>query len=1128
MLIDNKSEGIGESKTIHEYFLNNFLVNGQLDIVTGYFTIKALSSLKIEYKKQSQYRIILGDLLSLKPNRKNIIDLIQESHQISNAFNLKEACERAVEFLRQESVLVKTVDKNFCHAKMYIFDSNTNRTSDKFYIVGSSNFTEAGLGVRLSPNIELNKVINGTDDSYKNGQKWFNQLWVDIAQDKVKNDQNELISCKEYLINLILTFFEKYSPEILYFKTLYELFKEELLQMDLNENKEQDFIHLKDTTIFSKLFNFQQKGVLSLIRMLKNYDGAILADAVGLGKTWSALALIKYFELKGYKVLLLCPKKLKENWNRYRKDRGSLFESDKFEYQVRHHTDLHLDRFEKEGLRLENFQRFPKLLIVIDESHNLRNDKSQRYEFLLEEIYKKRINRETKTLLLSATPINNSFWDIRNQFKLIVGGENAGFEKYEELEVKSLERVFRDAQKVFNEWIKSDNRKILELKNAIPDGVFKLTDATVVARTRHLIKNYLKENIDFPEIEKPENHYVDKMNIGELKTFSDIIEILEKVKMSAYQPIAYTQKGKEKRVDIDEVGRQKGVARLMSILLMKRMESSWIAFDNTLSKVLAYHRNAKNILEEYLAMKDENDKIKFKRDEKIKNKEESYNTNLDEQSKDDLDSVDIDTSMYEIGNKEPVSMKDITLVEKFTNDLNSDLLNLQKLKDNLNIFKETLSQEKKQKAKSGDSKLATLLEVIAEKRKDNPKRKIILFSVFRDTAKYIFEELESRGFKNLALITGEDTENIEAVLERFAPYTKMYKEKDWSSLYSEHKINSPANYEEWLEKIPKLDKKVKQVYDNPVDLLIATDVISEGQNLQDADCLINYDIHWNPVRLIQRIGRIDRIGSPNKKIYGVNFWPGTGLEDYLKLIRRVESRMAVSSLIGAEIQTLSKNMEDMLDENETLLSKQAVKMLKQFETDWKDIDEDPENFGFNDLSYESFRQELFEMLASKKEELEKIPNGVYSGFNILPLNKLNSSGSGIMGLIGYPAKKHLEQGHKYTSLELFYISANGKNLYLNNMQVLNTLRDHKSETRFVPDFIDSPNQATLEKLKDLLEKWMKQKFHLEDSSDVDDLFSGKKSTKDLKEEIAEDRYKLDKYDLITWFVVSRGNQFNWD
>lgn len=781
MLIDNKNELIeGQEITIYQYLENNILKDGKLDFVTGYFTISALSKLFDQIKPQTHYRIVLGDLFSVKPTRRNIVDIINQKHEVNDVFNLKDDCEKAVGFLKQDNVEVKTVDKNFCHAKTYIFHNpNKSRHKDNFYIVGSSNFTDAGIGLKPSANIELNKLVSGIDAGFEKAGEWFELLWTsESTKDSISIDKNRTQTCKDFLISLISDFFEKYEPEILYYKTLYELFKEDFDQFDIDISAKRDIAHLRDTVIFNKLYLFQQKGVMSLIRMLQKYNGAVLADAVGLGKTWSALAVMKYFELQGYKILLLCPKKLCHNWQRYLKDRHSIFEADKFDFFIRFHTDLFENRMSKDGMTLTNFKRFQKMLIVIDESHNLRNDGSNRYKFLIEHLYHKPENRDVKTLMLSATPINNKLTDIRNQFKLMVGGNDTGFREVEGIEIKSLLQKFASAQKYFNKWQFRNDRRISELRANIPEEIFKLIDATVVARTRQLIKKHLNEGLHFPNVEPPQNIPGDQIEIGKFKTIEMLLDAIEDVHMTAYKPAFYMKETKAKDALEDERSRQKALAKIMYILLIKRMESSWFALFETVKSIYTYHQTVFKRVHEYL--KDHIDSEV----EHIDLEDESLE--IDEILADvEFDGID------EIGRKNPIKISEIVLLEAFEKDLKHDIEALKALFDNLKLLDESIKQELESKPNhhSADSKLQKLIEVISEARKENPERKLIIFSVFRDTAKYLYDQFRHRGFDKMALVSGTENQctykvigrkskdDFEPLLERFAPETKLYRGK---------------------------------------------------------------------------------------------------------------------------------------------------------------------------------------------------------------------------------------------------------------------------------------------------------------------------------------------------------------
>jgi hypothetical protein len=417
---------------------------GKLDVTSGYFTVGMLSFISRHLNQKIEaYRFVLGDIVCNDQDKENPINLLTETITVDAALELNKVAREAVAFLRQENVLVRTVEPNFCHAKTILF--RTLRQPDSYFVTGSSNLTEAGLGLQHTSNIELNLVGQGTASDYNEICQWFDALWKREQTQDFKTVEGKKIPFKQYLISQIEGIFRLYTPRELYYKTLFELFRDQMLELENNPELQQRIGHLKHTKIFRSLYEFQQKGVLSLIKKMEDYQGAILADAVGLGKTWSALAVIKYYEIKGYQCVLLCPKKLSQNWTRYLKNRGSLFDSDRLDYVVRYHTDLQDNRLETnhtDGLSLENFFQSDKpKLFVIDESHNLRNSKSGRYQYLVEKLLQ--ANREVRVLLLSATPINNDFKDLRNQLALIVKDQDDGFADIRGIQVESLETQLR-------------------------------------------------------------------------------------------------------------------------------------------------------------------------------------------------------------------------------------------------------------------------------------------------------------------------------------------------------------------------------------------------------------------------------------------------------------------------------------------------------------------------------------------------------------------------------------------------------------------------------------------------------------------------------------------------------------
>ncbi|RME14278.1 MAG: helicase, partial [Bacteroidetes bacterium] len=333
-------------------------------------------------------------------------------------------------------------------------------------------------------------------------------------------------------------------------------------------------------------------------------------------------------------------------------------------------------------------------------------------------------------------------------------------------------------------------------------------------------------------------------------------------------------------------------------------------------------------------------------------------------------------------------------------------------------------------------------------------------------------------------------------------------------------------YNKWLELIQQYDKATYDKIQNPIDVLIATDCLSEGQNLQDCDMVINYDIHWNPVRLIQRMGRIDRIGSPNKNITGINFWPGKNYEDYLKLKSRVENRMALMTLVGTEIDDkMTLELQQMVEEN-PLLTKQAQKMLEQLQITWDDVETSEDTLGLNDLSLEQFRQELFDFFKKNEEFFKKIPNGVFTGFRLKPNKKWDSMPNSIVAVLGYPKRPDDVADHVYQEIHLLHQpidGGNADNLVLkNNQEILTFLRHHKLEDRYVPKNIDDGDKTALNKLAQALSDWIKAQVTPVAVNQIQELFRGDITPKTISPEQKklEEKFKAENFDLINWFVIS--------
>jgi ERCC4-related helicase len=1143
MILDNENQKL----KVHEW-ITKYNEEGTFDVVTGYFTIGALAYLsKSTNEKIVNYRFVLGDIVNFDEKIK-VLDLLNENIGIGTSFRLKQLAKEAVDFLKLDKVVAKTLEPNFCHAKLYL---KTAKDDDRnhYFISGSSNLTEAGIGQKVTSNVELNIAETGNNNQYKELVDWFNDLWIrpqahikkTIVDEKGNATKKDF---KEYLIDEISKLFNIYSPEQIYFKILFELFHKDQDSPEV----EKQLIKLEETAIYSKLYDFQKGGVKSLIRMLNKYNGAILADAVGLGKTWSALAVMKSFQMKGDEVVLLSPKKLEQNWTQYLKRQNSIFEEDKFDYVVKFHTDLREGGLHSNSLNEDFFTNDKPKLIVIDESHNLRNDKSSRYKYLIEEILQQS-KGDIKILLLSATPINNSFKDIRNQFKLLTKGENTGFK--ESLDINNIESTFRDVQKVFNEWSREPNAKLADFHTKIKDSAFfRLTDHLLVARTRKTVKANFDNTLSFPIHKKPINIFKTPLKFGDVENFAEFMDNF-KLNLSAYQPSYYTISKEERKIlakekadkkkkgikaDKDEVlkndvQREHFLVKMMMILMLKRLESSWCSFQITVDRIYNHHDNAIKKINQYQELKKKQtitiDEIEFINDVLTEEDEEEFRI---------MDSLSL-------GKKTKISLKsidDADNLDDFKKAINKDKIILGNIRRALLEFQEKFKPEKE--LISIDTKLDELLSIIIEKQKTKNK-KIVIFSVYKDTVQYLFDQLFARGFANLAMVSGDEnkvwnetnsTKKHENILERFAPYTKLFKEKNWTNFTpTSIELSDEECYKEWQKYVQENEPITLNKLQNKIDILIATDVLSEGQNLQDADMVINYDIHWNPVRVIQRVGRIDRIGSPNDEIQSINFWPAKDIDDYINLKSRVEKRMAIMKITGSEVINEFTDEFNDLAQADKLEDQQNANMLRQMESTMEELDGE-DSLGFDDFSFDNYRQQLQAMLNLKKKEFENMPNGVFSGFKVEGTTDMQN---GIIALLGYPAQKKYNPNFVYLSYELIYIDEKGNQISNNQKIILEQLSNHYTAPRFVPTAIDSGDETEIAKLTNALKTWIsnqaKSEVEMEDGTKkeviskagLDFLNKLKTNPKQTLEKLktegnVSEKYEFDNFDLITWLIVS--------
>lgn len=779
MLIDNRGDSgrSGNPKTVAD-FIRKYTDPahgraGALDAVTGYFTIAGLAFLHRALSPDNAYRLVLSELAGHDDLPSRVVDLLQGDAGIEASLNVAATAKDAVAFLRRPSVEVKAITNAFCHAKAYVYRDGSDDAHD-YFIMGSSNLTEAGLGFHASSNVELNLAQTGSSGGeYNHLREWFRRLWETLAKGTMpiasSDGKPQSVDVKQYFIDRIEECFGRiHTPEEIYYKILFELFSGELDFADDVAN-EREMALLQDSAIYRTLFDYQKKGVVSLIKMLKRWNGAILADAVGLGKTFSALAVMKYFQNNGYEVLMLCPKKLEQNWKQYRRKQGSRFDRDELDYEVRFHTDLQGDRMEKgDGVRLSWLKKRQKLLVVIDESHNLRNDKSARYQMLLNELLRPDAAakaRDVKVLLLSATPINNGLLDIRNQFRLIAQGNDAAFDT-DDFRVPSLDRLFKTANVRFGEWCGNPRRTIRDFIAMLPPNFFNLTDRLIVARTRNMIEKTLGEDLGFPKKESPSNEFVGLDGIGDYPNVAAAYDALLKTNLTAYQPSQYMESASDddrsRKGWQDDTFREKFLVKMMATLFMKRLESCWLSCMKTIEKVLDVHETTLKKVEDFLARKG--------------------SAEIGVETPDDLEDESEDFTLRNA----TIDLAKMERIHDFRTGLEADVKALREFHSNLAAFSKAFEA-----GDAKDAKLVRLIEILKAKR-SRPNQKALVFTTFGDTAQYLYDQIRrAHPDWRIACVTGQTAKasvdcpstmgqsSFQCILQRFAPHAKLYRERDW-------------------------------------------------------------------------------------------------------------------------------------------------------------------------------------------------------------------------------------------------------------------------------------------------------------------------------------------------------------
>ncbi len=950
---DNHSRG-----SVADFLRSKVSDGSELSVVSAYFTIHAYQALREKLDPVQRVRFLFGEprfIGSLDPEKteRKRFAIEDDGLELANRLQQRQVAFDCARWLDEKVDIRSVLDANFVHGKMYHVDDGRREHA----IVGSSNFTRRGLGISSTPNIELNLIVD-SDRDRADLKVWFDTIW----------DDEKLVSdVKDEVLRYLEQLYVNHAPEFIYFKTLYHVFERFISGQDADAALFEQTAII-DTEVWKALFDFQKDGVKGAIHKINAHNGCILADSVGLGKTYSALAVIKYFELRNHRVLVLCPKKLRDNWTLFLAQNNSdlnPFLKDRFSYTVLSHTDLSRESGKVDGVDLAtiNWSNFD--LIVIDESHNFRNNtkgkrdedgnivRKSRYERLMDDVIKKGV--KTKILLLSATPVNNDLRDLRNQIYFVTEGRDAAFAP--DLAINSIKDTLATAQKTFMEWARrSGERDARDLLDRLPASFFTLLDELTIARSRNHIKKYYRASLEkighFPKRRKPASIFSDIDLKGRFLSYDRLNDEISKYELSLFNPSryvlpAYAAKYEERKIaNFSQANREKFLIGMIKVNFLKRLESSVHAFAITMERTVSKIEALEERLREY---KDH-----------AKAAEDALQPDLFAAEDEDDDDL---TQAFQVGSKLKFEMVHLD-VDRWLKDLATDKQQLSLLSD--------AAQAVDPKR---DAKMAKLKELIEQKvrhpdrnSQGEENRKVIVFCAFADTAAYLYEALEAWARKTLGL-------HIALVSGGSKPNCTTFGKAEFSQILTN--FSPRAKQRAKIKSMPQ---------DGEIDIMIATDCISEGQNLQDCDYLINYDIHWNPVRIIQRFGRIDRIGSLNHEIQLVNFWPTPDLNKYINLKNRVEARMALVDIAATNEDNIlnAKDIEELVQNDLRYRDKQLLRLKDEV----LDLEDFNESVALNEFTLDDFRAELLTFIEANRERLEDAPLGLYA---VVPVHAEHAS-----------------------------------------------------------------------------------------------------------------------------------------
>ena len=1068
------------TEIVRDDMVSTIRKGSKVSIAAACFSMYAYKELKKQLESVDEFRFVFTsptfvtekatkqkrEFYIPRLNRESSLYGTEFEVKLRNEMTQKAIAKECADWIRRKAVF----KSNTTEEKMGGFMTVSNRDEQVAY-TPLNEFTVVDIGCDRGNNRYnmVNRLEAPVSATY---MQLFENLW---------KDQEKLQDVTDVVLENITTVYNENSPEFIYFMTLYHVFSEFL--DDISEDElPNEATGFKQSKIWNMLYDFQQDAALAIINKLERYNGCILADSVGLGKTFTALAVMKYYENRNKSVLVLCPKKLAENWNTYKDNYvNNPIAADRLNYDVLFHTDLSRSHGFSNGLDLDRLNWGNYDLVVIDESHNFRNGAGthantteNRYVKLMDKII--RAGVKTKVLMLSATPVNNRFVDLKNQLAIAYEGDSEQID-HKLSTKKSIEEIFRQAQRAFNTWskLKPAERTTDALLRTLDFDFFELLDSVTIARSRRHIEKYYDtaEIGKFPERNKPISLRPCLTDLDSAINYNEIYGLLSHLSLCIYTPSNYIFLSKMQKYadlthnkgdNLTQSGREEGIRRLMSINLLKRLESSVNSFRLSLGRIQTLI----------------NDTI-----ERINRYEEYGDIDIDtyEVSDRDLDLDDSNTDYFTVGRKVKIDLADMDYWT-WREELQEDADTLERL---TSMVADITPEH--------DSKLQELLQLLSEKIENpiNPgNQKVLIFSAFSDTAEYLYHHvsafIQKKYGLDVAMITGsiEGKTTIKGfratlnnVLTCFSPISKG------------RDVLMPGSNTE-------------------INILIATDCISEGQNLQDCDYLVNYDIHWNPVRIIQRFGRIDRIGSRNACIQLVNFWPDMDLDEYINLKSRVETRMKISIMT-------STGDDDLINPEEKGDLEYRKQQLQRLQEEVVDIEDMSTGISIMDLGLNEFRLDLLEYVQGHPD-LEQKPKGLHA---VVPATEELPEGV-IFVLRNINNSVNIDNRNRIHPFYMVYIRRDGEIVcdYLNPKKLLDDVRLLcRGKSKAIPEVYERFNRETddgrnMADMSELLSEAINSIIDVKEESDIDSLFSAG-GTSALLSEVSG----LDDFELICFLVI---------